>query len=224
MAFRRPTILTLILGAGCLATLLALGFWQLDRLAWKNALLAEVQERLDHLPDPLPKPILPEWEYRPVSVVGSVIPNSWFHFPARTVNGEVGDVLMLLISQDDGRVIPLEHSVIAFGASLPPLPSAIAREGVLRRPAVPGFFTPDNNLVANQWYSVDTSAMYTAAGVGQGGVDGYYVVARDWQPNFANNHLQYAITWLSLAGVFVVIFVLFHRKKKPTSAPLKSAQ
>ena len=58
-----------------------LGKWQVDRLAWKEGLIAEVQQRL-HLP-PVPLPPAVEWthldpetyQYRPVTIIGHFLPD-----------------------------------------------------------------------------------------------------------------------------------------------------
>lgn len=213
MRFRRPTILTAILGLICLATLLALGTWQLDRREWKRELLATIEERLTSPAVPIPAADGPEWEYRRVTVAGEVVPDSWFRFPGRAKDGQVGDALMLLVQEPSGRLILVEHDFVAFGAPLPELPSAIAKEGILRAPPTPGLFTPDNNASANQWYFADPSAMAALKGRGSDPVYPLYVVGEDWRPQLSNRHLEYAVTWFSFAGIFVIIFALFHRRK-----------
>ena len=214
MRFRKPTILTAVLGIVCVAILLSLGFWQLDRREWKRELQATVTERLETWPEPLPANPTADWEYRRVLVSGSVIPNSWFRFPGRSRNSKVGDVLMLLIREDSGRIVLVEHAFVEFGAALPPLPAAVAKEGVLRLPTEPGLFTPSNNTTANQWYTADPATMAETAGAGQGPVLPFYVVNKEWQPYLPNDHLQYALTWFSFVAIFAIIFILFHRQKR----------
>jgi surfeit locus 1 family protein len=217
--FRKPTFLTAALGLVCLAILLSLGFWQLDRREWKQDLTATINKRLEKFPAPIPADPGQDWEYRPVLVSGEVVPESWFRFPGRSQDGQVGDVLMLLVREETGRLIVVEQAFVGFNEALPPLPAAIGREGVLRPPLEPGWFTPDNNPAANQWYTVDPPAMAAAAGVEGGSVLPYFMAGKDWRPHLPDNHLQYAITWFSFAAVFVIIFILFHRKRpeKPAS-------
>ena len=45
--------LILILGLAAMAVLLALGTWQVQRLHWKEALLATIEERTHQPPEPL---------------------------------------------------------------------------------------------------------------------------------------------------------------------------
>ena len=213
MRFRKPTFLTAVLGLICMAILLALGAWQMDRRAWKQDLIATIGERMALPAVDLPAALGPEWTYRRVLVQGETVPGGWFRFPGRARDGQVGDVLMLLIRTADGRLVAAERAFVGFNEPLPPLPAAVAMEGVLRLPAARGWFTPDNGPAENQWYTVDPAAMAASIGADQGAALPLYVVARDWQPQLPNNHLQYALTWFSFAGIFAIIFILFHRRK-----------
>ncbi len=213
MVFRRPTLTTSIWGLICLAILLALGFWQLERREWKQDLIATLETRLAKPAVPLPDELSSEWLYRPVLVEGEVASDQWFRFPGRSVDGEVGDVLMLLVRLPDGRLAVVQHGAIGFGAELPPLPSGVAKEGIVRDPPEAGLFTPDNDPEDNEWYSVAPEAMAAAAGLPDAPVLDYYLASADWRPHLPNNHLEYAITWFSFAGIFVIIFALFHRRR-----------
>ncbi len=56
--------------AGC-AVLIALGTWQLRRLEWKEAILAEIDARIVAAPVELPETVDPEADrYLPVTVTG----------------------------------------------------------------------------------------------------------------------------------------------------------
>jgi surfeit locus 1 family protein len=217
MAFRRPSILTVVLALVGLAIMLSLGFWQLERLDWKTQLLATVDARLQKLPLPLPATPSDDWEFRRVTVEGPVAGGQWFRFPGRTRDNQVGDALMLLIQRDDGSLVAVEYGWVGFNAPLPPVPLALAAEGVLRHRLEPGIFTPNNDPAHNAWYSVNPAAMAETAGLDSTLALSQYLKPSDWVPSMPNDHLQYAITWFALAGVFCVIFILFHRKKR--SAP-----
>jgi surfeit locus 1 family protein len=73
----RPLLIPSVFALGALAVLLSLGAWQLSRLAWKEALIAQVQERTHQPPSPLPaREAWPRMaaetdDYRRVTVTGS---------------------------------------------------------------------------------------------------------------------------------------------------------
>ncbi|MCO4848952.1 MAG: SURF1 family protein, partial [Yoonia sp.] len=51
----RRFIFPLLLGLSGVAVLLALGFWQLDRLTWKQAILADIDARIMAVPIAMPE-------------------------------------------------------------------------------------------------------------------------------------------------------------------------
>jgi len=97
-------------------------------------------------------------------------------------------------------------------------------QGLLRLPpsGKPAWFLPDNRPDLNYWFWVDLPAMSAADGLDR--VAPFYIDA-DETPNpsgwpkggvtrlvLPNDHLQYAITWFSLAVALIVIYVLSHRR------------
>ena len=85
-------------------------------------------------------------------------------------------------------------------------------------------WTPDNEPAKRVWHYVDPPAMAAAMGVADAKL---YYIAVDETPNpggypiggatggtLPNNHLQYAITWYALAVALVVIYIVFHLKRR----------
>ena len=67
-------ILFVIFALAGLGLLLSLGTWQVKRLAWKEAVLAEIESRIDDVPVALPA--APDREadrYLPVAVTGEML-------------------------------------------------------------------------------------------------------------------------------------------------------
>ena len=96
-------------------------------------------------------------------------------------------------------------------------------EGIVRLQKPPGYFTPENEPAKNAWYFVDIGGMAKVAGMPLR--SGYYIVASkldlpgglpkggQWRLDIRNDHLQYALTWYSLALALLVIYILYHRRK-----------
>jgi surfeit locus 1 family protein len=86
----------------------------------------------------------------------------------------------------------------------------------------PNWFLPDNRPDLNYWFWVDLPAMAAAAGLDR--VAPFYIDADGagnpggWprgggtRLSLPNDHLQYALTWFSLAVALIVIYVLYHRR------------
>jgi len=96
--------------------------------------------------------------------------------------------------------------------------------GMLRLPSEkkPNWFVPDNRPDRDDWFWIDLRAMGAADGLAD--VAPFYLEA-DATPNpggwpkggvtplaLPNDHLQYAITWFSLAVVAIVIYLLSQRR------------
>lgn len=212
-----PTILTL---AG-LAVLVWLGVWQLDRLAWKRQLLSEIEERMSapavRLPEAVTDPL--RWRYRRVAVTGEFlherelfrfVGGKW-HVITPLIRDAGAPVLMVRGWVDDER---RERGARQAGLVAGP----VTVTGVVRVPEEPGPLVPANDPQANVWYSVDPVAMATAAGLDR--VASVLVDAEETPPGgwpkgavtrveMPNDHLEYALTWFSLAAVLAGIYVAF---------------
>src|SRR5690606_25332784 len=82
---RRSRLLFSALALAALAVLLALGTWQVQRLAWKEALIATISERVASPPRPLAEietlaAETGDVEYRPVEATGMFLHESESHF------------------------------------------------------------------------------------------------------------------------------------------------
>ncbi len=87
-----------------------------------------------------------------------------------------------------------------------------------------GMFTPDNRPGENFWFYVDVPAMAAHAGLkrmhpfvieaGPAANPGGFPIGGQSRVKLRNDHLQYAITWYSLAAALLVIYVLYHRREQ----------
>ena len=67
------TVIALVVGVFGVVVLGWLGTWQLQRLAWKEAILTEIETRIAADPRPLPETFDPERDrYLPVEVTGTI--------------------------------------------------------------------------------------------------------------------------------------------------------
>ena len=82
---------------------------------------------------------------------------------------------------------------------------------------------PDNDPARNMWFWYDISAMAAQAGAsnslpvvieaGNAPNPGGFPIGGQTNVNIANNHLQYAFTWFSLAITLIVIYFVFHWRR-----------
>lgn len=232
----RPSLWATLFTVPAVLIMLGLGTWQAQRLSWKNDLIQRVQERLASPPVPLPASIAdPEpFDLRPVTVGGRLLHEREMLLLARPRQGQVGyEVVTPLERADGGPAVLVNRGWVPMDRRDP----ATRREGqaggevtirgVARQPVPAGWLQPDNVSGAPPkdyiWRRADTTAMGAAAGLPAvaplvvealpGQVPGGLPAGIEPRAELPNNHLQYAVTWYSLAATLLVIYVLFHLRR-----------
>ncbi len=200
--------------------LLGLGTWQIQRLHWKEAILARIAaaERAPGIPLP-PDPAL----FTKVRVTGTFDPArvAWFgadvHDTLQTTALGADLIVPLLrpghlpVLVDRGWV-PTEP---AYPYAKPEGPVRI--DGFIRLRDRPGPFVPANEPAQRRFYWIDPQAIGRSLGlprvapfvlVAMGDVPrGRYPMPARHLPQPPNNHLEYAMTWYGFALVLLIIFV-----------------
>lgn len=206
----RRYLFPLILGVlGC-AILIALGVWQLQRLAWKEALLDHIQHSIDAAPVPLPEQIEPAMKYLPVLVSGTTTGEEIDVLSGTRESGGGYQVVSAFVTED-GRRILLDRGFVDQDHKHDPRPPVhLQVVGNLHWPQEHGSATPAPNLAQNIWFARDVPAMAAqlgtqpvlvvaaeVAGDAQGVTP--IPVAIDGIPN---NHLSYALQWFMIAAAW----------------------
>jgi surfeit locus 1 family protein len=233
--------LTAIAGLMAFVVLVALGTWQVQRLHWKEGLLATIRERMAMPPVELvpalkADPGLAKQEYRPVRVEGTFEHRFERHFLA-TYDGEPGFYVYTPLKLDDGGWLFVNRGFVPDGRQDPAtrpqgqVSGRVAVTGLLRVELTgkPSSFVPDNETDKNIFFWKDLHAMAASSGLPAGAHVLPLFVDADKTPNpgglpvggvtivdLPNNHLQYAITWYGLAAALVgVVFVWLRRRSQP---------
>jgi surfeit locus 1 family protein len=199
-----------------LGLLIGLGTWQVQRLQWKQGLIARSEAAttlppvslgaLSRLPDP---------EFRK-AVLSCDFQNQPFVELQSIHDGQAG---VRLISACEGWLVDLGFVADTVSARPDRQPAAIP--GIVaeaRKVEAPNGFAPPPE--GNRFYARDTAAMSRALGV-QGAVRPYVLFATSpawpqWaelQPSappaaFSNNHLGYALTWFGLALAVIAFYIV----------------
>ena len=207
-------ILPLIFGLGGTAILVALGVWQVQRLAGKEAVLAEMRAEIAAPPGALPAdPDAAAQNYLPVEATGRVAAGGLRVLTTRKLAGPGYRIVSAF--ETGGRRILLDRGFLAERAGPAPLPEGeitVTVTGNLHWPdEVDGTFTPAPDLAANIWFARDVPAMAAHLDT-----EPVLLVVRKtsetdtpvtpWPVDTSgipNDHLQYAITWFSLAVLWL---------------------
>jgi surfeit locus 1 family protein len=207
--------------------LLSLGIWQLQRLAWKHEVLRAIESKI----------LAPA-----VEIPQTVLPDAHSLLPVRAEGRYKGDTVRVLVSQKiygagyrlitafelvDGRTIMLDRGFTSVRLEMPSTPEGRGQViGNLQWPQEIDSFTPENDLAANIWFARDVARLAEHLKA-----EPVLLVLRDssfeteaatplpkMTANIPNDHMNYAITWFSLALIWLGMSGYFlYRSRDPQS-------
>ncbi len=217
----RRLVFPVILGLGGAAILVALGLWQVQRLHWKEAVLAEIDNRIAADPVPLPEAPDPETDrFLPVAVEGAYLPGEALVLVSVKGLGP-GYRVIAPFQTLDGRRILIDRGYIREDElGMPRREGEVALTGNLHWPDEVDSFTPSPDLEKGIWFARDVPALAEALQT-----DPVLVVLRTTSmvdatimpmpvtsEGIPNDHLQYAVTWFGLAAVWLAMTALLIRR------------
>jgi len=210
--------------------LAGLGTWQVERLHWKEDLLARIEQRVEAEPTDLATlrqraEAGEDIAYTPVRLSGRFL-NEGERYFLSTFEGQAGWNVFTPLLLDDGDLIFVNRGFVPYDLRDPEKREAgliegeVEITGIARVPPTkkPGYFIPDNDPSKDTFFWQDLSAM--AAGLtlasdarvlpftvdaGPGRAPGGWPVGGTTVVTMPNNHLQYAITWYGIGLVLVVM-------------------
>jgi surfeit locus 1 family protein len=213
-----------------IAILIGLGVWQLQRLTWKEALIATVSGHMLAPPITLNAAMAmsPDAvQYRKVALDGHFQNDREVYVFTTNANGDAVYHVLTPLVMEDGREIMVDRGEIP-GDLLSPQ-SRVSPQGeshvvgVWRVPDAPGLFTPNPDPARRVWYARDLKGIAAADHVT---LAAPVVIEADAAPNpggwpkggqtvvdFPNNHLSYALTWFGLAAGLFGVYFAYHISK-----------
>lgn len=221
----RGVVVPVLVGVLGVAILLALGFWQVQRLVWKEGLIAEIEARLAAEPAPVPEVPDPQRDRLLRVEATGQIGTEELHILSSLDPWGAGYRVVSPMELSDGRRILVDLGYVPQDLKNPaarqrPAPVDPGRvpdqvTGPLLWPAETDSFTPEPELARNIWFGRDVPAMAEALGT-----EPVLLVAEthtwnEWPrpvppgTDLPNRHLEYAITWFSLAAVWAGMTVFW---------------
>ena len=228
----RPLLWPTLFTVPVLLALLALGSWQIERLFWKREQIVQRQAAVAAAPVAAPRSLEEArgMEFRHVTDEGVFLHDKEIFLGATSEAGRNGYQVLTPLRQAGGRNVFVNRGFIPAELKDPDTRSegeiagTVRVQGLLRLPPAgkPAWFLPDNRPDLNYWLWVDLPAIAAADRLDN--VAPFYIDA-DATPNpggwpkggitrleLRNDHLQYAITWFSLAVALIVIYFLYCRR------------
>ncbi len=223
----RKILFPLILGvAGC-GVLLGLGLWQVERLAWKEDILASINARLNAAPAPLTLAVSEATdEYTRVTLTGTPTGEE-LHVLVSGTEAGTGYRVISKVETDLGPVLVDQGLLAIDNKSAAPLVAQMQITGTLLWPDDQNAQTPAPDLAANIWFARNIDTMSAALDT-----QPLMVVATRTTPadprltplpintaSIKNDHWEYAVTWFLLAAVWAIMSLyLILRTLRPKKA------
>ena len=191
------------------AILCGLGLWQLQRLAWKESVLAQIDARIGAAPVALPAAPDPVADrYLAVAVVGQLTGDALDVLVSRKQIGPGYRVIAAMVLQDGRRVLLDRGFLPETARGTPRDVTTLEAVGNLVWPEEVDSFTPAPDAARAIWFARDLPAMAAALKT-----EPVLIVARSDTGDgiepmpvdssaIPNDHLNYAITWFLLAIVW----------------------
>lgn len=223
---KRPGIGAAIATLIGLAILIGLGVWQLQRLKWKEGLLAHVAALQTAPARPLGEVLTggggldyvrvrfdcPDLERRPILRLNGLRDGVEGYRLITACPVTAGAYRSVLV---DRGFVSGEGAAAAMQPGRAALPGPVT--GILRLGDRPTFVTPVNRVAENLWYSRDVPAM--AAKLGVSAPAPVFLMIETPAPvsgsptpapipaKIPNRHFEYALTWFGLAASLVGVYL-----------------
>jgi surfeit locus 1 family protein len=213
------------MAAAMFAVLLGLGTWQLERRAWKEALLARIDAAEGAPAVALREPVTP---YAKLRVSGTLRHDLAAYYGAeirRTPAGlKMGAQLIVPLERPGAAPILIDRGWVPTDDPRPIARPAgvVTLEGYVRAAQPRSWFAASDDAAKRRFHTLDPAAIGASMGLGR--VAPYVLVAlgpppaegfpqpATRLPRPANDHLGYALTWYSLAAALAGIFTVYVRK------------
>lgn len=218
-----------------LAVLLGLGSWQLQRLGWKNGVLAELAAAQAAPPAPAPANPAP---YAPITATGRFRPGAEAFLGIEVRGTVLGGNLLAVLDRDGAPPLLVDRGWAPFEGGRVERPDGVVQLTGYARPAERrAFMAAKDNPAARRFYTFDPALIAQTLGApdalpyaltvilpgpppAPGGLGATPAPARAALPDPAtgfpapsNPHLGYALTWFGLAAGWTAIFALWAARR-----------
>jgi surfeit locus 1 family protein len=212
-------VVPLLFGLIGAAVLVSLGVWQLQRLAWKEAILADIAARIEAAPVTLPEAPDPQADrYLPVVAEGAFTGQA---LRVLVSQKEIGAGYRIVeVFQAGGRRVLVDRGFVGVEAKVVLDTTKATVTGNLHWPDEVDSYTPVPE--GDLWFARDVPAMAQALGT-----EPVLIVAREDTgggiaplpvdtAGIPNNHFGYAVQWFGLAAVWLgmTLFYLWRIRRR----------
>ena len=220
----KKLFLSLIYSSLALLILVSLGTWQLERLRWKTDILSSMKESLSLPPLKITGQVIDnidQYSFRRIQLTGNYLYKDNITIYSKVFNKKVGKHLIVPLETQYGIILVNRGFIPSdFNIENNIKSGEISINGIIKFQQKINYFTPNNNVIKNEWYYININEVSNFLSlpllnfyiVEENNIEEKYPIGSQYNINIANDHLQYAITWFSLALALSIFINLFWRK------------
>jgi surfeit locus 1 family protein len=201
--------------------LLALGVWQIQRLHWKQGLIAQIDAAERTPPATLTSATPPL--FARVQASGTLRPDHLALYGAEVRGMHIGAQAIQLLDRPGEKPLLVMLGWVPTDPTPHPQGGPASITGYVRLPEPPGWLSASDDLQGRHFYSLNPTtigaalgaanvAPFTLIAMGSAAAPGSPQPATEL-PRPTNNHLQYAFTWFGLAGSLLGVFCVWAVKR-----------
>lgn len=205
----------------------SLGFWQIERLGWKRALLAEIDRGDATRSVPLSATATPFSRVASEGTFAAGIARYGAEVRV-TPHGPAMGAHVLGVLERPGAipvVVDRGWAPIDWVVEAPLGPVRI--DGYVRPPETASWSAARDDIAQRRFFTLNPALIGASLGLGHVapftlvalGSPGSFPEPATALPRPPNDHLSYAITWFSLSAILLIVFVIFARQVLRKGAP-----
>lgn len=228
MSFR-PSLWMTVAAVPALLILLYLGTWQIARMQWKEALIADFTARAtaQAITPPLAQEAA-EMQYQRLRVTGQWMHEAEVQLIGRTFEGTAGYHVITPMQLTDGRILLMNRGWVSQDYRRPESRPSTLKSGLVTVEAITrlkrqkGYFVPENNPEGDDWFTLNIPDIKAHHNLGDNVImtysgdvlrpEGDYVlpIGAAVDINIPNDHWQYALTWYGIAMGLIGVYAAWH--------------
>ena len=222
----KKLVKSLICSLLALTVLISLGTWQLERLRWKTEIISSMNEKIMLPLIEINTSVInniKNYNYRRIKLNGYFLYDNQITIYSKILDGKVGRHLIIPFKTKFGNILInrgfVPEDYILDKDTEKEFKNVLITGRVKFQQKI-NYFTPKNNLLGNEWYYINLDEISTYFNISlndfylieENNLNDKYPVGSQFIINIPNDHLQYAITWFSLAIVLSIFIHLLWRK------------
>jgi surfeit locus 1 family protein len=225
-------LLPLIFVTISILLLISFGNWQIARLEEKENFIKNIETNIINPAIALENSTINPPNYSKISISGRFLPkkNAYLYGRRTSYPEKDGYYLLSAFAADNGQTYMvsrgwLPHSIKDELDTSTEITSIESIEGIVLPGEKKNFFVPDNDQKNNIWFTLDlemaaklldtTNIYFYVMQINNTSLPkGVIPLTTKHLSKVRNDHLEYAITWYSLAGCLFIMFIIYSRKKR----------